>query len=179
MLFMAESLGWEDPLEKEMATPSSILAWRIPRIEEPGGLQSTGSQRVGHNWVTSLRLHYGWVVFHCTYAPRLLCPFICWWTFSFCFHVSRFPSSLAPTLPPLGVHHVPSSVSGRLSQRSGDNSIHKEPSLQCNTEHKISRYSATECNRCCGGEQQRTGVWSKLEWWQRKGLDSCLEEILF
>ena len=38
-----------DPLEKEMATHSSILAWRIPWMEEPGGLQSTGSQRVGHN----------------------------------------------------------------------------------------------------------------------------------
>ena len=44
------SLGWEDPLEKEMATHSSILAWRIPWMEGPGGLQSTGSQRVGHNW---------------------------------------------------------------------------------------------------------------------------------
>ena len=43
------SLGREDPLEKEMATHSSILAWRIPWAEEPGGLQSTGSQRVGHN----------------------------------------------------------------------------------------------------------------------------------
>ena len=43
------SLGWEDPLEKEMATHSSILAWRIPLTEEPGGLQSMGSQRVGHN----------------------------------------------------------------------------------------------------------------------------------
>ena len=41
------SLGWEDPLEKEMATHSSILAWIIPWTEEPGGLQSTGSQRVG------------------------------------------------------------------------------------------------------------------------------------
>ena len=48
------SLGWEDPLEKEMATHFSILAWRIPWTEEPGGLQSTGSQRVGHNWATSL-----------------------------------------------------------------------------------------------------------------------------
>ena len=43
------SLGQEDPLEKEMATHSSILAWRIPWTEEPGGLQSTGSQRVGHD----------------------------------------------------------------------------------------------------------------------------------
>ena len=43
------SLGWEDPLEKEMATHSSILAWRIPWTEEPGGLQSMGSQRVRHD----------------------------------------------------------------------------------------------------------------------------------
>ena len=43
------SLGWEDPLEKEMATHSSILAWRLPWTEEPGGLQSTGLQRVGHD----------------------------------------------------------------------------------------------------------------------------------
>ena len=50
------SLDREDPLEKEMATHSSILAWRIPWIEEPGGLQSMGSQRVGHNWTTSLSL---------------------------------------------------------------------------------------------------------------------------
>ena len=42
-----QSLGWEDPLEKEMATYSSILAWRIPWTEEPGRLQSTRSQRVG------------------------------------------------------------------------------------------------------------------------------------
>ena len=45
-----QSLGQEDPLEKEMASHSSILAWRIPWTEEPGGLQSTGSQRVGHDW---------------------------------------------------------------------------------------------------------------------------------
>ena len=44
-----ESLGWEDPLVKEMATHSSILAWRIPWTEEPGGLQSTGLQRVGQD----------------------------------------------------------------------------------------------------------------------------------
>ena len=44
-----QSLGQEDPLEKEMATCSSILAWKIPWVEEPGGLQSTGLQRVEHN----------------------------------------------------------------------------------------------------------------------------------
>ena len=43
------SLGWEDPLEKEMATHSSILAWKISWTEEPGGLQSMGSQRVRHD----------------------------------------------------------------------------------------------------------------------------------
>ena len=44
-----QSLGWEDPLEKEMATHSSTLAWKSPRTEEPGRLQSMGSQRVGHD----------------------------------------------------------------------------------------------------------------------------------
>ena len=47
-----QSLGWEDPLEKEMATHSRIPAWRIPWIVEPGWLQSMGSKRVGHDWVT-------------------------------------------------------------------------------------------------------------------------------
>ena len=44
-----QSLGWEDPLEEEMSTHSSILAWKIPWTEQPSGLQSMGSQRVGHN----------------------------------------------------------------------------------------------------------------------------------
>ena len=51
-----QSLGREDTLEKEMATHSSILAWEIPWTQEPGGLQSTGLQRVGHDRVTSLSL---------------------------------------------------------------------------------------------------------------------------
>ena len=45
-----QSLGWEDPLEEGTATHSNILAWRIPWIEESGGLQSMGSQRVRHDW---------------------------------------------------------------------------------------------------------------------------------
>ena len=58
----AWSLGWEGPLEKEMATHSSTLAWKIPWTEEPGRLQYMGSQRVGHDWATSqaqytLRVH--------------------------------------------------------------------------------------------------------------------------
>ena len=48
------SLGREDSLEKEMVTHSSTLAWKIPWTEEPGSLQSMGSQRVGHNWASSL-----------------------------------------------------------------------------------------------------------------------------
>ena len=47
------SLGQEDPLEKEMATHTSILAWKISWTEKPGGLQSVGSQRVEHDWVTN------------------------------------------------------------------------------------------------------------------------------
>ena len=49
-----QSLGWEDLLEKEMATHSSTLAWKIPWMEKPSRLQSMGSQRVRHDWATSL-----------------------------------------------------------------------------------------------------------------------------
>ena len=52
------SLGHEDPLEKEMATHSSILAWKIPCMEELSWLLSMGSQRVGHDGVTSLSIYY-------------------------------------------------------------------------------------------------------------------------
>ena len=48
-----QSLGQEDPLEKEMATHSSVLAWEIPRTEEPGGLQSLGLQRVSPEWAST------------------------------------------------------------------------------------------------------------------------------
>ena len=53
-----QSLGREDPLGKGMATHSSILAWRIPRTEEPGGLQFVGSRRVGREWVTETHHSY-------------------------------------------------------------------------------------------------------------------------
>ena len=49
-----QSLGWEDPLKKEMAIHSSTIAWKIPWTEEPGRLRSMGLQRVGHDWATSL-----------------------------------------------------------------------------------------------------------------------------
>ena len=51
---LGSNRGWEDYLAKEMAPPSSVLAWRIPWTEEPGRLQSMGSQIVRHDWVTSL-----------------------------------------------------------------------------------------------------------------------------
>ena len=54
---LGQPLGQEDPLEKGKATLSSILAWRIPLTEEPGGLQAMGSQRVGHKWATNTRIH--------------------------------------------------------------------------------------------------------------------------
>ena len=62
------SLVWEDPLEEGIATHSSILAWRIPWTEEPGGLQSKGSQRVKHNWSDSGRAH----ILHMYVWSRLL-----------------------------------------------------------------------------------------------------------
>ena len=65
------SLGQEDPQEKEMVTHSSILAWRIPWTEEPGRLQSTGSQRVRHDWATSL--HFISLHFIISWTWRLIC----------------------------------------------------------------------------------------------------------
>ena len=55
-----QSLGWEELLEKEMATHSSIPAWKIPWMEEPGRLQFMGLQRVGHDWATSLQGSNPW-----------------------------------------------------------------------------------------------------------------------
>ena len=73
----ARSLGWEDPLEKEMANHSSTLAWKIPWTEEPGRLQSLGLQRVGHNWATSLSLffHFRFVI---AFLPSSKCFLISW-----------------------------------------------------------------------------------------------------
>ena len=71
------SLGPEDPLEKEMATHCSILACRIPWTEEPGGLQSTGSQRVTHDWATNMFTSHWWRWVQ--RACSLLC-FCTWYT---------------------------------------------------------------------------------------------------
>ena len=63
-------------LEKDMATHSSVLAWRIPGTGEPGGLPSMGSHRVGHDWSDLAA-----AVFHCIYVLHLIYTFICQWTF--------------------------------------------------------------------------------------------------
>ena len=67
-----QSLGREDPLEQEMATYSSILAWKIPRKEEPGGLQPMESQGVGHNWVTEQTHMYICITESLCYTPETL-----------------------------------------------------------------------------------------------------------
>ena len=66
-----QSPGQEDPLDKATALHSSTLAWKIPRREEPGGLQPIGSQRVGHDWATSLSLCFAF------YSATKLCPNLC------------------------------------------------------------------------------------------------------
>ena len=66
------SLGWEDPLGKEIATHSSTLAWKIHWMEERGRPQSMGSQRVRHDWATSLSLF------------THLCAYVCWSLHFFC-----------------------------------------------------------------------------------------------
>ena len=65
-------------LEKEMATHSSVFAWRIPGMGEPGGLLSMGSHRVGHDWNDLAAAAAA--IFHCVYVPLLFYPFICQWT---------------------------------------------------------------------------------------------------
>ena len=62
------SLGWDDPLEKRMATLSSILAWEIPWTEEPGRLQTRGHKKIGHNLVPKQQQYPLW-----TYIPSSLC----------------------------------------------------------------------------------------------------------
>ena len=88
------SLGWKDPLEEDKATHSSILAWRISWTEEPGGLQSKGSQRIGHDWATKHSIQcciYG--VVNLTHLIRLVCTFA---SASPCFPHPLLPSPWQP-----------------------------------------------------------------------------------
>ena len=67
------SLGWEDPLEKEMANHSRTLAWKTPWTKEPGRLQSMRLQRVGHDWATSLHFHVPYNFLGSVSSFTLLC----------------------------------------------------------------------------------------------------------
>ena len=76
------SFGWEDPLEKGMATHSSVLAWVIPWTEEPGGLQSMGSQRVRYDWVTdTFTFSYTWYHLPFSFWPSGQCELISYYNF--------------------------------------------------------------------------------------------------
>ena len=75
---LVQSLGWEDALEKEMATHSSILAWEIPWTEETCGVQSTGSQRVGYNLITKQQQQQQYIIYR---KLRLLGPIIVQWLY--------------------------------------------------------------------------------------------------
>ena len=83
-------LGWEDPLEEEMATHSSILAWKIPWTEEPGGLQTPGSQKSQTRLSTYVMSLFSSICFHCFYTP-LVCAV------HFFFSVIFIPVSLVDT----------------------------------------------------------------------------------
>ena len=87
-----QSLGWEDPLEKEMATHSSILAWAIPGTEELGGLQSMGSQRAGHDLATTQQ--------HSCFT--LLCEFLLYnEVISYVYTYMPSLWDLSPLIPPI------------------------------------------------------------------------------
>ena len=89
-----QSLGREDPLGKGLATHSSILAWRIPWAEEPGGLQSKGLQRVGHNW-SDLACMYMSCIHDTLYMSSLSC-------LPSCIHLNRACALFLMTLYMLG-----------------------------------------------------------------------------
>ena len=89
-------LGWEDPLEEGTTSHSNILAWRIPWTEKPGGLQSTGSQGVGHDWIDLARRQSFWIM-------AQLSDFILTWIL--CKDLlSKYGHSLRPWR--LDLHHI-------------------------------------------------------------------------
>ena len=67
-------LSWENPLEKEMAIHSSTIAWKIPWTEDPGRLQSVGSQGVGHDWANSLSLSLSYMAFTMLRSEKAMAP---------------------------------------------------------------------------------------------------------
>ena len=102
------SLGKENPLEKGMATHSSILAWEIPRTEEPGGLQSMGMQRVGHNRVTNTFFFFDQYTtshfFNWSIIALQCCGGLCHTSVRTC-HIYIYPRPLEP--PSFRTHSTP------------------------------------------------------------------------
>ena len=109
-----QSLGQEDPLEKEMATDSSILAWKIPQIEETGRLQSLGSQRVGHDWPTnthtlpSSTTTWPWLISHTLHVMT----FSPWWVSDGSSTISQEALLPSDTIGPGSPHPRPFKTSG-------------------------------------------------------------------
>ena len=136
------SLGWEDVLEKEMATHSSMLAWIIPWTEEPGKLQSMGLQRVGHNWATSLSFSL-FLSFLKVNSPKLpLLNSRVWkrnliWAAVFClFPLLMRPCGLWPSSHANERRHSKSPDSGRRKDRKNmvlDNQGDSEWTPECTT----------------------------------------------
>ena len=150
-------LGWEDPLEKGMTTNSSILAWRIPWTEEPGGLQCIGLQRVGHDWASNT-FTFTDILNKCCFEGKDLL-----WDYMILaysqFASSRFPSSHSPSDLHTAWHtaytqHSLSELVTRTSLQGGplssllklQNKFHVRQSFKClkSRNHKIT----TEVLRC-------------------------------
>ena len=111
-----QSLGQEDPLEKKMATHSSVLAWKIPWTEEPGRLQSMGSQRIGHDWATSLSFLFLFCLAQASGVIELLRGQLCNYT-----EVSLWKSGSLPTYHYCDLGQLISSSSQFAYMQNGDN----------------------------------------------------------
>ena len=120
--------GWEDPLEKGMATHSSILAWRIPWTEEPGGLQSIELQRAGHDWVTNTYMldALGFVTEFQVNVFVCLLPFVCFFAIYYFLmpniYITFLPDPrIKPRSPALQADSLPTELWGKP---------HKNPKMQ-------------------------------------------------
>ena len=144
------SLGQEDCLEEEMATHSSILTWRIPWTEEPGGPQSIGSQRVGHNWTTAcMNTHIWWDSHQCG-SGEVSHPIL-----------STLPSTVYTQVGSDNFQGKPS------RHRAPDNILRKESSINCVFLFHIHFYSY-DLHWCKEQQQQQNLIEvrsHKVKWW--------------
>ena len=155
-------------LEKDMATHSSVLAWRIPGTREPGGLLSMGSHRVGDDWSDSAAAA---ATSHCVYVLHPLYPFLCWWTFR-----------LLPCLEESHVFNLHCKYAAN-QRHFTENGMRYEPILSVLILHLPGR----EGTQNQEGESWREGLKTQRNYWKkdklrtpslilRKGLPfSCLD----